>query len=368
MRPNGKYARKTGWLVAGVLVASMFGCADHAPPKASPKILPTAEVSVEPIESRRDAGSFQAVGRIKSVRESMLAGKVMGKVFRVHVAAGDVVKKGQHLITIDNSDARSRVTQAKGALAQAEAAKVIARQMLDRFETLKEKDSASQAKYDKAVFDYQSALGAVKQANGALSTAQAYLKETRVIAPFDGRIIDTLIEEGEMAAPGVPLLRMEGDGELEFEATVTAQDIAALRVGQSVVVELEVGRGGKREIPGVIHEIVPAMDRVTHSNTVRVRIQEHEELRSGMFGRVTFARMAGSCPGVVIAEDRLVRTGQLSAVFVVDADEHVRLRLVREGRRSGGKVEIVSGLGDGDRLVVSAVADLKDGQPAKVVP
>ncbi len=367
MRPSNKFSKMTGWFAAGVLAVAMFGCTDHAPKKALSKPLPTAEVQTETVESRRDAGSFQAVGRIKSVKESMLAGKVMGKVQRIHVTAGEKVKNGQLLITIDNSDATSRVTQAKGALAQAEAAKTIARQMLDRFETLKEKDSASQAKYDKAMFDYSSALGAVEQARGALSTARAYLKETRVVAPFAGQVIDTLIEEGEMAAPGVPLLRIEGDGELEFEATVTAQDISALRVGQSVTVELEVGRGEKREIPGTIYEIVPAMDRVTHSNTVRVRVKETDGLRSGMFGRATFARVAGSCPGVVIDEDRLVRMGQLSAVFVVDTDDRIRLRLVREGRISNGKVEIVSGLSDGDRLVVSAIDTLKDGQPAKVV-
>ncbi len=355
-------------LIAVSLFVSLFvGCSGHEASSRQELQLPTAEVQVETIESRRDMGKFQAVGRVKSERESTLASKVMGKVLTIHVAAGDKVKKDALLVTIDNSDARSRVVQAKGALAQAEAAKTIAKQMLDRFETLKQKDSASEAKYDKAQFDYRSALGAVEQARGALSTARAYLKETKVLAPFDGRVIDTLIEEGEMASPGYPLVRMEGDGELEFEATVTAQDISALAVGQAVTVNVEVGRGEKRDIPGVIHEIVPAMDRVTHSNTVRVRISETKDLRSGMFGRATFSRVMGSCPGVVIDEDRLVRNGQLSAVYVVDATDHIRLRLVREGRVNSGRVEIVSGLANGDRLVVSEISVLQDGQPAKVV-
>jgi RND family efflux transporter MFP subunit len=304
---------------------------------------------------------------VKNTRESTIASKVMGKVAAVRVEAGEFVKEGQLLISIGDQDVSGQVEQAKGALAQAEAARLIAKQMLDRIETLKQSNSVTQAQHDKAVFDYQSAVGAVEQARGALTTAQSYLQETRVVAPFSGRIIDTLIEEGEMASPGYPLVRIEGDGELEFEATVTAQDIHAMAVGQPVTVELDAGRANARTIRGTVHEIVPAMDRVTHSNTVRVRLDATEGLRSGMFGRVTIARASGSCPGVLVDESRVVRTGQLVGVFVVGGDDRVRLRLVRQGRQHDGKVEVLSGLTSGDRLIVSSTTELHDGQPAKVV-
>jgi membrane fusion protein, multidrug efflux system len=362
--------RTIGFVVlvtAGVLSAGWIGCAGHEPNEATAKELPTADVRVEVIKARRDAGVFHAVGRVKNSRESTIASKVMGKVSAVRVAAGEVVKEGQLLIAIGDHDVSGQVGQAKGALAQAEAARVIAKQMLDRIETLRKTNSVTQAQYDKAVFDHESALGAVEQARGALRTAQSYLQETRVVAPFSGRVIDTLIEEGEMASPGYPLVRIEGDGDLEFEATVTAQDINTMKVGQVVTVELDAGRNDPRSIPGKIYEIVPAMDRVTHSNTVRVHLDETEGLRSGMFGRASFSRMTGSCPGVLVDEDRLVRTGQLTGVFIVGGDDRVRLRLVREGRHSDGKVEVLSGLTAGDRLIMSDITGLKDGQPAKVV-
>ncbi len=354
-------------MIVGLLTFGLSSCAKHDSGEVVFQELPSVDVKVETIEARRDTGVFQAVGRVKNMRESTIASKVMGKVAAIRVKAGERVDKGHLLIAIDDRDVRGQMEQAKGALAQAEAARVIAKQMLDRFETLKKSDSASQAKYDKAVFDFQSALGAVAQAKGALKTAQSYLKETRVVAPFKGRIIDTLIEEGEMASPGYPLVRMEGDGELEFEATVTAQEIGALAVGQPVTVELDSGRNDTRELSGTIYEIVPAMDRVTHSNTVRIRLVEMKGLRSGMFGRASFARQSGSCPGVLIPEDRLVRQGQLTGVFVVGADDRLRLRLVREGRHLNGQVEVLSGLANGDRLVASAIEGLVDGQPAKVV-
>lgn len=354
-------------IAATAALALGTGCSGEVHAEASAHELPTAAVRVETLEARRDAGQFHAVGRVKNTRESTIASKIMGKVSKVHVQAGETVKEGQLLISIGDHDVAGQVEQAEGALAQAEAAKIIAKQMLDRVETLKKSNSATDAQYDKAVFDFRSASGAVEQARGAVRTARSYLQETRVLAPFSGRVIDTLIEQGEMASPGYPLVRIEGDGDLEFEATVTAQDIHALKVGQLVTVALDAGLREPREIPGKIHEIVPAMDRVTHSNTVRVRLDQTEGLRSGMFGRANFARTKGSCPGVLVDEDRIVRMGQLTGVFVVGDDNRVRLRLVREGRHHDSKVEVLSGLSAGDRLIISETVALQDGQPAEVV-
>lgn len=329
--------------------------------------LPVAKVSVMSVEPRTDNSNFFAIGRVKNTRESTIASKVMGKVMDIKIKAGDKVKKGQVLIKIDDRDPRGRVSQAKGALTQAKAAKKIARQMLDRWEELKRTDSASQAKYDKAIFDYNSAKGAVEQAEGAYNSALSYLKETTVTAPFSGTIVDTMIEEGEMTSPGYPLLRMEGDPDLEFEATVNGQDINLLRVGQKATVILDISRNEQKDINGVITEIVPSSDRVTHSNLVRLKLEDESDIRSGMFGRAKFSREASSCPGLLIPEKLIVRHGQLSAAFILDTTNTIRLRLIQEGRRNGDEVEVLSGIGMGDKLIVSDTENLKDGQKAEVV-
>ncbi len=355
------------WTLALVLISgvSLGACSEHQSISLE-KPLPTAVVSVTEVEPSADAAFFHAVGRVKNVRESTISAKVMGKVTQIRVKAGDKVKAGEVLARIDDRDSRGRVEQARGALAQAKAAKKIARQMLDRIEKLKEQDSTSQAKYDKAQFDYQSAVGAVSQAQGALQTAESYLRETVIKAPFSGAIVDTMIEVGEMASPGYPILRMEGAPDLEFEATVNGQDIESLSVGQKVVVDLDVARDEKKEIAGEIREIVPSQDQITHSSLVRIHLNTKEKLRSGMFGRAQFQRSVGSCLGLLIPENRVLRNGQLSAVFVLD-DNHIRLRLIKEGRKQADRVEVLAGLKAGDRLVASELDDLIDGQPATTV-
>jgi len=355
-------------LLTVALVFSLMGSAYAADKKQELKNSDeVAKVSVRIIEPRIDNSYFYSIGRVKNVRESTIASKVMGKVLSIKVKAGSKVKKGQVLVQIDNRDPKGRVAQAKGALTQARAAEKIARQMLDRWEELKRTDSASQAKYDKAIFDYNSARGAVEQAKGAYETARSYLKETTVTAPFDGTIVDTMIEQGEMASPGYPLLRMEGKLDLEFEATVNGQDINLLSVGQKAIIILDTSRNEQKEIDGIITEIVPSSDRVTHSNLVRIKLEDESIIRSGMFGRAKFARIASSCPGLLIEDHLIIRHGQLSAAYILDTTNTIRLRLIKEGRKNGDQIEVLSGIGVGDKLIVSDTSKLHDGQKAEVV-
>ncbi|MCK6545200.1 efflux RND transporter periplasmic adaptor subunit [Myxococcota bacterium] len=358
-----RYSTPTLVLAAGLGLAA---CGPEAAKPVVAKALPAADVRVQTVKMTDSAGMVHAIGRVKNARESTIASKVMGKVSQVRVKSGDAVKAGAVLLRIDDRDLVARVEQARGALAQAEAAKVIAKQMLDRFERLKELDAASGAKHDQAVFDYNNAVGAVEQATGAVRTAESYLQESTVLAPFDGRIVDTLIEQGEMASPGMPLVRIEGSGPLEFEASVNAQDSAGITLGQQAVITVDAARDTSREIRGTVTEVVPSLDQITHTNTVRIRLDDAAGLRSGMFGRARFAAGSKSCPSVFVPADLVVRRGQLSAIYLLDTKDVVRLRLVREGERRGEEVEILSGLAEGDRVITSERKDLVDGQPGKV--
>jgi hypothetical protein len=112
--------------------------------------------------------------------------------------------------------------------------------------------------------------------------------------------------------------------------------------------------------------VVPAQDVLTHTSAVRIRIADDKRVRSGMFGRARFAVGVKSCPSIYVPSDLVQRRGQISALFVVDSSSALRLRLVTEGAKRGTDVEILSGLADGERIVVSDVKSLKDGQPAQV--
>ncbi len=362
--------KKGMFTVVGMMIVGMMlfatGCSHDRPAEATQ--LPTAEVSAIKLQAGTDGGYFETVGHVKNVRESILASKVMGSVNVLKVKAGDHVKRGQLLLSIDAKDVAGQVQQAGGALAQAKAAFVIAKSNYARFEELKASGSASQAEYDKALFDFQNAQGAVKQAKGALATAGSYLNESKVKAPFNGIVVDTMIEQGEMVAPGRPLIRMEGvtkgESDLELETTVTERDVDHLKVGEPVDVVLDTM--GDKLVTGRISEIVPTSDG-THSNMVRIKLTGVDGIRTGMFGRARFAMPEGTMTVLTVPSDLIVRHGQLSAIYVVDATDTIRLRLIREGRTLSERVEVLGGPAETDRLVTSRIAGLIDTQPAKVV-
>jgi len=206
----------------------------------------------------------------------------------------------------------------------------------------------------------------VAQASGALKTAEAYLRETTIVAPFEGRVVDTLVEVGESAGPGQPVARLEGGTDIEFEATVSAQEIAGVATGQPATVVVDGAGGEALELPGTVSDIVPAQDALTHTSAVRIRLEPNARVRSGMFGRARFAVGVKSCPSIHVPTSLVRRRGQLAAIFVVDSANILRLRLVTEGTPRGGETEILSGLADGEQIVVSDVRDLQDGQRANV--
>ena len=105
---------------------------------------------------------------------------------------------------------------------------------------------------------------------------------------------------------------------------------------------------------------------MTHSNIIRIALTGDKAINSGMFGRAKFSRLASSCPGLLIPYKLIIRHGQLSAAYILDSTDTIRLRLIREGRKDGSMVEVLSGIATGDKLIVSDTNKIHDGQKAVV--
>ncbi len=108
---------------------------------------------------------------------------------------------------------------------------------------------------------------------------------------------------------------------------------------------------------------VANIDPARHSFTVKVNLPAAEGLRSGLFGRV---RVLGPSRTVLAApRSAIVRRGQLSFAFVVDGEGSARLRMVSVGEESGGEIEVLAGLHEGDQVVLDPPASLEDGRPVR---
>jgi RND family efflux transporter MFP subunit len=240
------------------------------------------------------------------------------------------------LIELDNRDTRAELAR---TVAEVENAK----SSLTRMKALYAQDAVSKQEMENATRTFK-----VSEANRKAVLAQ--LSYTVVKAPFDGVITEKKVEAGELASPGQILLKMEDPSRLRLEATVAESDLMALARGNRIQVTID-ALGG-RSLTGTVSQILPAGDPQTHTFTVKVDLPTSPGLKTGMFGRLQLDR--GVSRTIVLPSPAVVERGEVTSVFVVDSDHVARLRWVRVGRRFDGQAEILSGINEGERVLVEA--------------
>ena len=303
----------------------------------------------------------EATGTVRAAQSAQLSSQVMGVITRVNVHEGDRVRRGEVLITIEAAQQRSAydsanagLTASQQTIAAADADYALAESTMKRYQMLYDKKSVSPQEFD----EVKTKLAAAKarrdaahagrvQAEAAVSEANTAVGFTKIRAPFDGLIVAKLADAGAMAAPGVPLLIVEGPSRFRLEALLDESQIGAIRLGETVPVVLD--SLGQQTIAGKIVQIVPMADPASRTFTVKIELPMNPQIRSGLFGRARFAR--GERESILVPQTALLHRGQLDAVYVVGKDEIASLRYVTLGKPSANDVEVLSGLENGERIV-----------------
>lgn len=325
------------------------------------KELTPVETVIQTVPLVTTSDQLDAPGRITSRTDALVSAKVMGTVTQLMAKAGEMVKQGESLAVVDTSDIQSRIHQAEGARAQAQAALSVAESNYKRFKTLYEKNACSEVELEQAEMQYRTAKGALKSARGAVEEARAYLEYAHVKAPFDGIVVERMTNLGDFAAPGKPLFRLVDNASLTFECTVSEGDAVNIEKGTSATVQLDTA---DKFVQGTVEEISGGSDTYTHTVTVRIGLPQVDGVRAGMYGHAVFDGVPSEV--VVIPEPWLVKRGALKAVFLVTDDQHAQLRIVRTGRTLADGIEIISGLNGNERIATTNLQKLSDGIPVEV--
>lgn len=341
----------------------------------------------------------EAVGTVRSVATSAIQSKTVGHVTAVHVKAGDMVEAGTVLAEIDARDADAQlkaassglqaaqrafeeamksVAAAESAALAAEAQRDLARATFDRQSKLFAEKAISTQAFDEVDAAAKSAdaearmrsdqvsavrarreqaAAAVEQAQAAIDAATVGLSYTKVTAPFAGIVASKSVDVGDLAAPGMTLFSVEDRQAYRLEAGVDESTVAGVHVNDSVPVSID--GISDTAIEGTVTEIVPAADPASRTSTVKIALPPNGALRSGQFGRARFT--SGESASLTVPQSAVVVRGQLEGVFAVDDGGVARLRLIKTGKPAGGRVEVLSGLNDGDRYVAEVTPDVADG-------
>jgi len=331
------------------LLLPLAACGGHdARPAAEPEPISAPLALAERVDAQRVT---ELAGTVAALKSTAVASRVMALVTAVHVELGDSVRAGQLLVSIDPTAAQGQVSQAQGGLAQAEAALTLAERNYERFQALAAKQAASELELDLARMQYEQARGAVQQARGAVAAASSVAKESKVVAPFAGRVSARLVEVGDLAAPGRPLVMLDS---LEGRRLVVAVpeslvQIADLRAGGTLEVTLD-AQPSLGRIPGRVAEISPGPDPLTHSYTAKIDLPD-VAVASGAAGRAYLPVAQRSA--VLVPREALVESGGLTLVVVRDDEGRAQSRVVTLGEtHADGRVEILSGLSGGESVAL----------------
>jgi RND family efflux transporter MFP subunit len=164
-----------------------------------------------------------------------------------------------------------------------------------------------------------------------------------------------------MAAPGAPLLTIESGTDYRLEASVQESQINKIHLGDQVRVHIDAL--GQQELAGTVVEIVPTSDPASRTYLVKISIAatagNQQIIRSGLYGKARF--ITGQTQAMTIPRNAVIERGQLTSVFVVDQSGIARMRLVKTGKIYADRVEVLSGLTEGEQIVVDGVAAVNDG-------
>ena len=366
-------------LAAGVLIA--FGTFQYfSRPQIKPGKIenPSSANALNPKKQVRAVKETitewcKAMGTVRPRTETRIESQITAKIIKINVSPGSKVTKDQVLIVLDNRQPNSRLDQARQALKTAIAGKKQSQQAViaveaqltqaeadyKRVQTYYKSQAATAQQLERAKSAFLQAKAGVKRALEAQSGTQSQIrqaeevvKETQIALGYtlikaseSGEVLKRLVEQGDLALPGKPLLILQTAGALRLEAYVREGLIKQVKQGtelKAIITTLD------STVTATVDEIIPYADPQTRTFLVKATLPPIEGLFPGMFGKLLIP--VQELEVIMIPRATVRHVGQLELVAVKDKDNRWRSQFIKTGKRFGDKVEVLSGLSGNETL------------------
>ena len=288
-------------------------------------------------------------GRIEAVNQATVSAQTSGRIAELPFDVNDFVDAGAVIMRFTDTEQRAALSRANAALEEAQARLQQAEQEFTRVSSMFENATVSKSRFDQAKADRDAAQARLNAARSGVATAKEQLEYTVVRAPYAGIVSRRHVELGELVGPGQPLISGLSLQSLRVNVDVPQGMFHAVRtIGKAFVYV------GNDRIEAESLTFFPVADAAANTFRVRVNLPDGAAtLYPGMFVKVGF--VVGETHRLLVPVAAIVRRSELSAVYVV-RDEDVALRQVRLGRTYGDVVEVLAGLGEGDKVALDPVA------------
>lgn len=328
----------------------LAGCGDQQEGRGGGFSMPPMPVEVSPVNARAVIDKFEAVGTIEAVESITVVSEIAATVVRLPFQEGTVIRRGDLIAQLDDTQLAAEVARAEALLAQSQSA-------YDRIkEVVDQKAGAPQ--------DLDDASATLKVAEANLTLAKARFAKTRIQAPFEGIIGARRVSVGAFLQPGQAITEMARIEEIRVNFSAPERYLSRLTRGAEVAVSTTAYPG--YELTGKIIVIEPVLDPTTRSARVVAQLQNPGgKFRPGMSANIT-AILSERSQALTIPNEAVFASGDQSFVFIVKPDSTVARVPLTLGTRLANVVEVVSGLEPGMKVVRAGHQKLFDG--AKVMP
>ena len=332
-----------GWKY--VQIQEMIAMGSVAPPPAT--------ISSETVLREQRTPGLEAVGSLVASQEVFISTQIPGQVRSIHFESGAMVAKGDDLIRLDDDVDRAE-------LAGLVAAQKLARLQFDRARKLFSDNTISRSDFDQA----QAALDG---ASALVVSQQARINKKRIRAPFAGQLGIRQVDLGQYLAPGEPIVSLQASDPVYVDYSLPERYLNDLSIGQQV--ELSVQAYPGELFSGSITAISPRIEIGTRSVQVRATLKNPDyRLRSGMFAGVrTLLPVRDNV--LSLSEMAITYNPYGNFVFFIaekDGGLLVERRQVETGEVQAGRVDIISGLQEGDQVVRAGHNKLRNGMPVQI--
>lgn len=323
------------------------------------------------VESRQVTQIYEAVGTIRPLTETIIESQISSQILKINVVPGARVEATQVLVLLDTRQLNTRLEQSKQGLAYAKNTLSQAKRAIDeakagqdqasaaylRTKTLFEKEVVTsqqmeidraaflqaKARYEKSREGVQAARSNIRQATEVVKEARIGLGYASIKAPASGVVVERLIDPGDQAIPGKPLLIVQTSGSLRLEARVREGLIGKIIHGNPYEVGIETL---KTNVTATIEEIAPYADPSTRTFLVKAALPDTPGIYPGMFGRLLIPVKTQAT--LLIPKEAVIRVGHLEMVNVQAPDDKnkksYRSVYIKTGKVIGQKIEVLSGL------------------------
>lgn len=314
--------------------------------------------------------TLELVGTVRARTTAVVAARIAGSIAVLNVREGDRVRKGQVMARLEAQEnlansavAIAGIEDARRGVDEAQARKKLADTTFDRYNKLFSQQIISRQEFDakqtekelaaQALARAESRLKQAEESSRAAATISAY---TEITAPITGIITSKPADLGATVFPAQPLMTIEDEGSYQLELAVPESLAARVSAGLPVQVALDaIGSSFMAKI----NEIVPAADPASRTFAAKIALAQ-KPLKSGMFGRGT-VNLGTATNGITLPKGAILERGAMTVVWALDKGNIARLRIVKTGRVIGERIEVLSGLSEGEQVLVSGVEKVNEG-------